>query len=113
VKILLLMLVGLLCGGCFVFDEIDQGMAIMDSHTPDSQRAKAKVEAVGTAENADGTPKSARERLNEYYAKQRAKASALVKTSAEPGDKLGRCQIRGAIHYTRRSDCQTRGGKFL
>jgi hypothetical protein len=105
---LLLTLMGLLCGGCFVLDEIDQGVAIMDSHTPDSQKAKA----LGAAENSDGTPKSARERLNEYYAKQRAKASTSA-TTAEPGDKIGRCQIRGAIHFTRRSDCRLRGGSFL
>jgi hypothetical protein len=99
---------GLLCGGCFALDEIDKGVAIMDSHSSNSQKA----EAVSATENSDGTPKSARERLNEYYAKQRAKATASA-TAAEPGDKVGRCQIRGAIHFTRRSDCQLRGGSFL
>jgi hypothetical protein len=89
-----------------VLDELDQGMAIMEAHTPQSKKAKSK------AESDDGSPKSARERLNEYYAKQRAKAPASAET-AEPGDKVGRCQIRGAVHYTRRSDCRLRGGSFL
>lgn len=105
---MLLTLMGLLCGGCFALDEIDQGTAIMETHTPDSQKAVA----VGVAENSDGTPKSARDRLNEYYAKQRAKASKSA-TTADPGDKVGRCQIRGAIHFTRLSDCRLRGGTFL
>lgn len=109
-KILLLTLVGLLCGGCFVLDEIDQGVEIMDSLTPDSEKADAMV--VGGNENADGSPKSARERLNEYYAKQRAKAPESA-TAADPADKIGRCRIRGSIQFTRRSDCQLRGGSFL
>jgi hypothetical protein len=112
VKILLLILVGLLCGGCFVLDELDQGMAIMEAHTPQSTKAMANAGVPGMAESDDGSPKSARERLNEYYAKQRAKAPGSAKT-AEPGDKVGRCQIRGAVHYTRRSDCRLRGGSFL
>jgi len=110
VKILILTLVGLLCGGCFVIDEIDQGRAIMDAHTPDSEKAKA--ESIGTAGNGEGTPKSARERLNDYYAKQRANAPAPA-TTADPGDKVGRCRIRGATQFTRRSDCRLRGGTFL
>jgi hypothetical protein len=105
------MLVGLLCGGCFVLDEIDSGVAIMDSHTPDSQKAAAKAATVGTAENSDGTPKNARERLNEYYAKQRAKAPASAPTAASE-DKVGQCRIRGTTYFTRRSDCQLRGGSF-
>ena len=104
------MLVGLLCGGCFVLDEIDQGLAVMDSHTPDSE--KVKTEAVGSTTNADGSAKSARKRLDEYYAKQRATAPESTKT-ADPGDEIGRCRIRGTTHFTRRSDCRLRGGSFL
>jgi len=114
VKILLLILVCLGCGGCFVFDEINAGMEIMESHTPDAQKAAAKAEALGPGKNSDGTPKSARERLSEYYAKQRAKAPAAADAAkAAPGDKIGGCRIRGTTQYTRRSDCQLRGGTFL
>ena len=108
-KILLLTLVGLLCGGCFVLDQIDQGLDVMETHTPDSEKAKAAV--VGSDEKADGSPKSARERLNEYYAKQRSQAPGSV-TTADPGDKVGRCRIRGTTQFTRRSDCLLRGGSF-
>jgi hypothetical protein len=95
-----------------VANEIEQGLAIMESHTPDAVKAKAKAEADGTNEYTGGTPKNARERLAEYYAKQRAKALASAKTD-DPADKVGRCQIRGTIHFTRRSDCRLRGGRFL
>ena len=109
---MLLIFVGLLCGGCFVLDEIDQGMAIMEAHTPQSKKAKANAGVPGMAESDDGSPKSARDRLNEYYAKQRAKAPGSAAT-ADPGDEVGRCVIRGTTHYTRRSDCRLRGGRFL
>lgn len=113
-KIFLLILIGLFCGGCFVFDEIDQGLAIMESHTPEDQRSKVKTEGLASAEKSDGSPKSARERLNEYYAKQRAKAPvAQAAAEPDPGDKIGRCRIRGTTQYTRRSDCRLRGGTFL
>jgi surface antigen len=112
VKILLLTLIGLLCGGCFVLDEIDQGYAIMEAHSPKGKKSEPETETTSAAKNPDGTPMSARERLNDYYAKQRAKAPVAAKT-AEAGDQVGRCVIRGATHYTRRSDCRLRGGKFL
>jgi len=100
-----LLLVALLCGGCFVIDEIDQGRAIMEEHNP---KAVLKADAKGE----DGAPQTARERLDAYYAKQRAKASAPAK-SAGAGDKIGGCRIDGKVQFTRRSDCQLRGGTFL
>ena len=107
---MLLILVGLLCGGCFVIDELDKGTAIMEAHSPRSAKTQAKTG--GATSKSDGSPRSARERLNEYYAKQRAKAPGSAAT-ADPGDEVGRCVIRGTTHYTRRSDCRLRGGRFL
>jgi hypothetical protein len=94
-----------LCGGCFVIDEIDQGRALMEEHNPGPATA---TEATGS----DGTPKSARERLNEYYAKQRAKASSPAK-SEDASDAVGKCRIGGSVQFMRRTDCNLRGGTFL
>lgn len=102
-KLLSLIAITLLCGGCFVFDEIEAGQEIMEAHSPGTKEA---------AVEDDGTPKSARDKLNSYYAKQRAKASAPTK-SEDASDKLGQCRIGGRTNFMRRSDCQTRGGKFL
>jgi hypothetical protein len=87
-----------------VIDEIEAGRAIMDAHSP----PEAKVETP----EAGGTPKNARTRLNEYYAKQRAKASASA-ASDDPGDRVGKCKLATGIQFTRRSDCMLRGGTFL
>ncbi len=104
-RLALLLLVALLCGGCFVMDEIDDGLAIMEEHNPGPVTPSA-------ATGSDGAPKSARESLNEYYAKQRAKASTPTK-SEDAGDVAGQCRIGGSVQFTRRSDCQLRGGTFL
>ena len=105
-RILLALLAALLCSGCFVVDEIEKGQAIMEAHSPDSEPEEAKGSAAGTA------PKNARERLAEYYSKQRARASAALK-SDDPGDTVGRCRIQGSTKFLRRADCRIRGGTFL
>jgi hypothetical protein len=104
----LILLAALLCSGCFIIDEIEAGQAIMQAHSPDSEPQKE----TGSATRPGGGAKSARQRLAEYYAKQRAKASTASK-SEEPGDVAGRCRIRGSTQFLRRSDCQLRGGTFL
>ena len=61
---------------------------------------------------ANDAPKSARERLGEYYAKQRAEAPAAAR-NRDPAADVGRCRIGNTTQFTRRSDCALRGGTFL
>lgn len=105
---MLVLLAALLCSGCFVIDEIEAGQAIMKAHSPDSEPEAEKSDAA----RPSGGTQTARQRLAEYYAKQRAKASTASK-STDPGDAVGRCRIRGSTEFLRRSDCQLRGGTFL
>jgi hypothetical protein len=109
VKLLLPILAALLCSGCFIVDEIEEGRALMEAHSPDGD---AEAEAEVELGSPKGVPKSARDRLAEYYAKQRAKASGPAK-SLDPADDVGRCRIGGTTQFTRRSDCELRGGTFL
>ena len=105
-KLLLPILAALLCSGCFVIDEIEQGQSIMRAH--DGKDDAAEEELAETK----APPKSPRERLAEYYAKQRAKASVSTK-SLDPADDLGRCRVGNKTQFMRRSDCKLRGGTFL
>jgi len=102
---LALVLASALCSGCFVFDEIEQGQEIMAAHSPNS--GAAKDASGGSSES----PKTAREKLAEYYAKQRARAASAPK-SDDPGDAVGSCRIRGSVQFLRRADCKLRGGTF-
>jgi len=96
----------LLCSGCFVLDEIEKGQEIMAAHSPNSDSKK------DAAEGSSDAPKTARERLAEYYAEQRAKAAGSKK-SDDPADAVGACRIGRETQFTRRSDCKLRGGTFL
>jgi len=106
-KAAIVLIVALLCSGCFVVDEIEEGRKIMAAHSPNPE-----PEAEKSPTRASGGTKSARQRLAEYYAEQRAKAARSAE-STDPADAVGRCRIRGTTHFLRRSDCQVRGGTFL
>ena len=92
----------LLLGGCFVFEEIDEGMKMMEANSP-------KKEAPPLSK---GRPGTARERLADYYAKQRANAAPRSAVT-DPKDQMVRCNIRGAAHFMRRLDCDLRGGRVI
>jgi len=93
--------------GCFVFDEIEKGREILSAHQPDSEDSIEIEKGSG-----DSAAKSPRQRLAEYYAKQRARASKRT-ASKDPTDAVGTCRIGKRTHFTRRSDCDLRGGTFL
>lgn len=107
-KLLLPIFVALLCCGCFVVEEIEKGRAIMEAHDGKKDDA-AKGEGDGA--DAKGPPKTPRESLADYYAKQRAKAPAPTK-SLDPADEVGSCRIGNTTQFMRRSDCKLRGGAF-
>jgi hypothetical protein len=104
-KFLIVLLTALMCSGCFVVDEIEAGREIMEAHNPNSEPEKAK-------EGSPGAPQTARQRLADYYAEQRAKASSGSRDT-DAADEVGRCRIGGSTEFLRRSDCQVRGGTFL
>jgi hypothetical protein len=108
-KLLLAILAVLLCSGCFVLEEIDKGHEIMKAHDGIDNEAEESGEGVA---DAKGPPKTPSERLAEYYAKQRAKASEPGK-SMNPADDVGQCRIGNSVQFMRRSDCRLRGGTFL
>jgi hypothetical protein len=107
-KLLLSILFALLCSGCFVIDEIDKGQAIMKAHSAKNEESEKAADAGGSK----GSPKSPRERLAEYYAKQRAKAPEPTQ-DLDPANAVGSCRIAGKVEFMRRSDCKLRGGTFL
>jgi hypothetical protein len=107
---ILLLAVALANSGCFVLDEIEKGQELMATHSPDTPAS-----ASGQAESAE-KPQTPRERLAEYYAKQRAKAKSRAEKTASadaPGDAVGSCKVGGSTQFMRRSDCELRGGTFL
>ena len=110
-RLLALALVALLGSGCFVFEELDHGNEIMDSHSAKRKNAaQASTEAAAAKPNAanqEGTPE-------EQQKKWWASATSLSTADQAPKDDPHvRCKIEKKERFMLRSDCLTQGGKLL
>jgi hypothetical protein len=109
---LALLLVALLGSGCFVFDELDKGNEILDSHSP--TRSKAAKEKAAAAAGAAGQPADPKEdpkaREKAWWQSARTLSRADEKPSEDPSV---RCRLGGGVRFTRQSDCLTQGGTVL
>ena len=100
--------------GCFAFDELDKGNAILEAHTPASKKKKP---APVVEEEPSGP--GAGESVGKWFTESRKDVSEWWRQALEeepvapdPDDGIGRCEIRGSISFKRRSDCELRGGRF-
>ena len=107
-RLALPLLASLTLPGCFVFDEIQRGIDLMDEHASvESKKAKqAEAESEPYEES----------KLPEYKA-QLAKwwnhALEEEPPPPDPNNGIARCEIRGKVSFTRESDCALRGGRLL
>ena len=91
--------------GCFVFDEIDKGMKIMEAHSPNRNKKKQEEEA----KDSEKSP-TYRETVHAWW----KDAKTL---SISPGDRKASddpmvlCNHRGKTVFTKKSDCIARGGQ--
>ena len=91
--------------GCFVIDEIDAGMKIMEEHTPTSQKKQDE------AKTRDGAKPSTYQKTVQAWwkdAKTLSTSSADRKASDDP---ILPCTHRGKTVFTKKSDCIARGGQ--
>lgn len=94
--------------GCFVFDELDKGEAIMDAHRPAAKKKKEEVEA---AKSGEAPPTYSQVTQNWWK-----DATSLSKAPEQGDDEAGdpnatvTCKHEGKTFFTRRSDCLARGG---
>jgi hypothetical protein len=104
---LALIFVCLLTSGCFVFEELDKGMAIMEAHTP--KATKEKQEAEAKAKLAEGEkPPTYAEKVGGWF--ENAKSLA-PREHTSSGDPMVNCNAQGRTFFTKRSDCLARGGR--
>ena len=99
---MILSLVALLSSGCFVFEEIDKGMEIMEAHTPASKRKQAEEAQVPEGEK----PPTYAEKVGSWF--ENAKSLSPHESSGEP---LISCRAGGRTLFTKRADCLARGGR--
>lgn len=99
--------------GCFVFDELDAGMEIMDAHTPAANKKKhEEAEAAKTAKDGEAPPTYSQ--MTQEWWKDASSLSAAPEEGEEDApdpNATVTCRHGGKTFYTRRSDCLARGGK--
>ncbi len=104
------LLASIAMSGCFVLDEIDNGMDIMDEHAA-APKAKKPVEApAGESASDDGWQfASMKDQASEWW------RNALEEEPPEPdpNDIIVQCRIDGGIRFTRKSDCELRRGRMV
>jgi hypothetical protein len=97
-----------------VFDEIDQGKAMMDKNSPKSKAepaGKAGARAKGPGGRAVANAGAPRAKPNpEWWAKARSLEPATDVDPADAGTPVP-CEVRGATRFMRRGDCLSQGGR--
>jgi hypothetical protein len=99
-----LMLIPWLTSGCFVFEELDKGMEIMEAHTPKKQKEEEAAAKLAEGEK----PPTYAQSVGNWF--QNAKSLAPREQTASD-DPMVPCTAQGRTLFTRRSDCLARGGR--
>lgn len=110
-QILALMLPLAFGTGCFVFDELDAGMEIMEAHTPQNKK-KAKAEAEAAAAAQGEAPPTYDQVVQDWW-KDAGSLNAAPRAEGEAAgdDAMVPCAHGGKTLFTRKSDCLARGGR--
>ena len=103
-RLLAVGLVSCLCFGCFVVEEIDQGMEIMEQHSAKTEKSEAEAHS----DPSRSKSKSPRRDSERWWSRMRSLAPG---TSSEARSDIVRCEIDGAVQYTSESNCRLRGGR--
>lgn len=104
-RVVLLCLFAAFWCGCFVFDELDKGMEIMDAHSP-KRNQKAAEQKAQDGEDAEKPPTYA-EKVGGWW-QNATSLSSKPNASSEP---FVQCTASGQTFYTKQSDCLARGGR--
>ena len=103
--------------GCFIFEEIRQGDALIEQHSvgwrakkqathkaeAEAAKAEAETESLRTQNSGPGVP----DKLAEWWHETVEEEPVNVNRD----DKLVSCKIGGKVLFIRKSDCQVRSGR--
>ena len=107
--ILALVLPLVLATGCFVFDELDAGMDIMEAHTPRDKKKK-EGDAQATAKQEGEKPLTYSQATQAWW-KDAKSLSTPPEDGEATGDPIVPCRRAGQSQFMKRSDCLSRGGE--
>jgi len=93
--------------GCFVWEELEKGEAILDAHSPNRNKRMKEKEAAAKAAETENAPTAA-ERAAEWW--DSARSIGPRPDDKPDADPMVSCRLGGATRFTKRSDCLARGG---
>jgi len=101
---------GLACGaGCFVVDELDKGQAQLRKHSPDG----GKVDRVEKDESGGISLAALREKSVGAIEDIQGRVEEALAPEPDPENVIIQCAIEGRSEFTRKFDCQSRGGRVI
>ncbi len=110
VRLLCIALCACWLSGCFVFEELDSGMEIMEHH---SKREKASDPAATSGGRRAKSEPDLLTRLQAAGGKVVDWWDDVRRPAPDPNDGVVRCRVGGTTQFTRQSECVARGGRVL
>jgi hypothetical protein len=114
-RLLLIALASFWLTGCFVFEELRKGDAIIEAH---SSRWRKKKEADETAQVEAAAAKAAKAGPPIEWAKTKERLADWWEEAIEeepiepdPDDHIVGCEVKGQVRFTRKSQCEIYGGR--
>ena len=96
-----------LLSGCFVWDELEKGEAIIDAHSPNRKKRLQEEQAAAKAAEAENAPTAA-QRAAEWW--DSARSIGPRPDDKPDADPMVSCRLGNATRFTKQSDCLARGG---
>jgi hypothetical protein len=116
-RLIAILLSSLWLSGCFILEELRQGDALIDQHSvgwrekkesmQQAEEEAAKAEAEIQQHRVRNAGPSVKDKLSDWW----HETVDGEPVTANPNDKLVRCELRGTVHFLRKSDCQLRRGR--
>jgi hypothetical protein len=117
VRTLVVLLALTLCSGCWVVDELDSGMGLMEQHTAKGKKKGAKAEPAAAPgkdgkapESPSGPPGPQGPGILHELVVWTKKKLEGPPPPPDPQDVPVRCDVGKSVLFTTRGECEARGG---
>jgi hypothetical protein len=116
-RLVLIALASFWLTGCFVLEELRKGDELIEQHSSNWRKRK-EAEASAQAETAQAKASKSGPILNwtekkDQLAEWWREVAEEEPIEPDPDDHIIRCDVRGQIRFTRKSQCETRGGRII
>jgi len=114
-RLVLIALASFWLTGCFVLEELRKGDALIEQHSSRWREKKAADEAAQAEAAREKAAKAGppvdwaktKDRLSEWW----TEALEEEPIEPDPNDHIIRCEVQGKVRFTRKSQCEIRGGQ--